>query len=95
MANCLMCENAAVEGVILYGPIMGVTLVERCPGCEIYLDDRGAAKACEGFETHAIEVEGHWYLDFFRHNTVNSIIRDALARVKTTGRRFDLGGPSS
>jgi hypothetical protein len=81
-SDCLGCRSMPVPGALLFGPCLGVTLVVRCPSCDLLKTDREAACLASAYlDLKAVESEGRWYLDFLAKDSIEpSIAADLDAR---------------
>jgi hypothetical protein len=82
-SDCPRCRFQPVSGVLLFGPVLGVSLVERCPECKLWPTDRLAALASEDYlGIKAVACEGRWFLDFLAKSTVEPLIVADLLRLR-------------
>ena len=80
---CLSCVDEQIHGVFLYGPVFGVSLVERCADCSHYPTDAAAALAASRLTgIPAVETDGRWYLDQIALPHVEFYLRDSLDSLR-------------
>jgi hypothetical protein len=80
---CPGCRAMPLPGVLLFGPVFGVTLVQACPRCDLVATDaEAAALASVYLEIRSIEFAGRWYLDYLEQDRLEAFITRDLEQLR-------------